>query len=284
MISLLNFCLDTGNARIVPMLLSRIIPAAGPLLTSQYITEVLVPFIPDLHVVLARRHISPTSEPFSSSFKRIMVLYITKILGPKPGDCSSQLNAIKRISCGCAPCKEIVKFLTVRPERSRSWERIGAVVRKHIEKNLAAHGGHRVATWSTINRSPQGLQVTKLDSIYLPVKWDADRVKAKAIWKSISPDDHVRETIFGTDYRTILGQLREGNEPASNATSAPKRVSTVSAKVPSTPVNVALSKPSLALASQSRPSGSIQPGEPPRKRKRTSIPAGDVINLCSPSP
>ncbi|KAJ6539248.1 hypothetical protein B0H19DRAFT_350200 [Mycena capillaripes] len=154
-----QLCLSTDNIPILAQLFPRLL---SPSVTNnRYILEILFPIVPKIQVELASRNISPASPPFGAALKQIFKLYASKVLGPKTSSHSSLVSGVKKWSCTtrCRECEALVNFFLQSQDRQIRLQRIGAPQRKHVEKNLAQFCGYRIANWSTIQSSPQGLQV-----------------------------------------------------------------------------------------------------------------------------
>ena len=157
-LGLLRLCITTGNRPLAGSVFKRLLDPSFH--KPEYIDYVLVPFLSDLRQFLTTNHISPTDEPFSAVFKSIVMLWASKVLGPKPGQAANNLIArIQGNTCKCAYCVQAFKFLTASVDRTSRLERIGAQKRKHLEDKLSRYA-HGAAAWTMISSSPQGLMVS----------------------------------------------------------------------------------------------------------------------------
>jgi hypothetical protein len=154
LISLFEICFETNNSPVAVKLCARIILSPA----SQNTADALLPLLPDVRLLLAKWNIGLTTEPFDILFKRVMELYVEKLLVPKPQDASALLQTIRGNKCSCVECRKVVAFLTKSIDRELDLHCIGAPKRKHVEANLMQHGGLQSANWRTISTSPQGLQ------------------------------------------------------------------------------------------------------------------------------
>lgn len=102
-----------------------------------------------------------------------------------------------------------------------------------------------------------GRQVTKSDSIILPVQWLLNQKTGATILTSISRDTTELRAIFGADYNRILGALKARLGSSSSAAA-----------------------PAASSSSRAGPSSAVRSDvEPPRKRKKTAYDENDVIDL-----
>jgi hypothetical protein len=81
-------------------------------------------------------------------------------LGPRPSKTTivpAYQAGLGRYTCRCTECLRVQAFLR-GAQSSETLERIGATKRKHVEQQIGACLGSLV-TYSTITKSPQGLEV-----------------------------------------------------------------------------------------------------------------------------
>lgn len=156
-VDVLNCCLGVGVPQACPIVLERLLEAS---LEAGYFNRTLIPLLPELRKSLIRHGQSPASDPFGSVFRRIVLKWAEKVLGPQPADSSSKLMTIQqKWTCSCHLCSPVRQFLLAKPEKTATFHRIGAPARKHIEKYLESCAGARAAKWDTIRTTPQGLTV-----------------------------------------------------------------------------------------------------------------------------
>ncbi|KAH9934631.1 uncharacterized protein B0H18DRAFT_1180741 [Fomitopsis serialis] len=204
-LELLRLCLTTGNKASCSLVFKRLLDSSFN--TREYVENVLIPFLPELRQFLTTNRIALSDAPFNNVFKSIVMLWANKVLGPKPTEmANSVITKLQSHGCKCAHCVQVFNFLTSSADKSCRMERIGAPKRKHVEQELNKYA-RTAATWSMIPGSPQGLTVTKADSIYLPVQWKATQARSAAILNSVSANATDLQKIFGPDHQVIMDLL-----------------------------------------------------------------------------
>ncbi|KAI4517125.1 hypothetical protein K525DRAFT_211588 [Schizophyllum commune Loenen D] len=290
-IELLKLCFAYRQTTLCSNVFSRLLDKSY--LKSDYVEHVLVPFIPELRQFLISNGTATHAEPFGAVFTTIVSLWARLVLGPKPADTSGGLIArMARHSCRCDACTSAFNFLTAGEGRTHTLSRIGAVKRRHVEKELSMYA-FGAATWQMIGRSPQGLsvsplasskhqsrvakaaQITKADAIYQPVQWRAKHAKGTAILQSVSSNQDELRRIFGASYQMVMDEL-QGVAPvkASRAPLAP------AAPGPAAGPSNAATAPTITTTSTApapQPPTYGAPA-PSRKRKATYDP-NDVIDI-----
>ena len=152
--SAMQYCLQIQAMEACTILIRRVVDAKS--LTTQYISTVLVPFIPELRRLALQYKML---DGFAPLFQSIMLAWIEKVLGPKPKD--DTLVLLSRLgswACKCTHCSSVRHFLGSSPNRELRLDRIGAPSRKHVEAFIHLYA-KSACTYQTISRSPQGLQV-----------------------------------------------------------------------------------------------------------------------------
>ncbi|OCH94338.1 hypothetical protein OBBRIDRAFT_801332 [Obba rivulosa] len=274
LVDILDFCLRLGCLDAYNRVTGRVLN--HPHLDTKGISDYLGPFIPKLRELILKHGGHPSSPTFAPVFRTIMSMWTQKILGPKPANADPELAEISRWSCSCDVCKEVRKFLTSEPERENSWRYIGAVKRKHVEKHLASHA-QSAAVWSTVETSPQGLKVSKHDSVYHSVLWAANQKTGLELLKMISNDTNELKTVLGNEYVTILDCL--------NGRTAIATTSTVALASSGSATAVRISEPAVGGSVASQASGApientgSENLEPPRKRKKIAYDEKDSASL-----
>lgn len=127
--------------------------------TPDFLETVLIPIIPTLRELLTLSH-PPLTGAIDTFFQVVSARWVAVVLGQKPTHDPSAFTSLTHWDCTCADCRAVQKFLR-KPSlerRSLSLEKIGARRRKHIETYLHKYA-MSVAIYSTIQTSPQGLQV-----------------------------------------------------------------------------------------------------------------------------
>ncbi|KAF7352874.1 Zn(2)-C6 fungal-type domain-containing protein [Mycena venus] len=220
-VSHFQLCLSTDNIPILAQLFPRLLSPA--VVNQRYIIEVLLPFVPKVQAELATRNISPASQPFGAVFKHILELYASKVLGQKASDHSSLLANVKKWPSCCSDCTTVVKFFLQSQDRQIKLYRIGKPQRTHVEQKLSQFCGYRIANWSTIKSSPQGLEVNKSELLYSSIVWTARQAKLKEVLGIVSKDGSVLREIFGDDYRRFRKSMGETVELEAGPPPAKKR-------------------------------------------------------------
>ncbi|GBE89811.1 hypothetical protein SCP_1701360 [Sparassis crispa] len=221
-IAALECCIAIGVPEASSTILDRLL--SPTVLKSNYVTSNLVPLVPALRKLAAKYKTSLSTVPFSSAFRGIMLAYTEKVLGPRPADASAKLKELQKWTCNCGECAPVRAFLTSQPEKSQTWQRIGAPRRKHVENFLQRYAWS-IATWDTVRTSPQGLTVSKKDVIYEPVRWISDQKKGLTLLKDISNDMTQLRAILTEDYDKIIDLLKAKSGAAtaqSSSSSIPK--------------------------------------------------------------
>ncbi|KAL1736100.1 hypothetical protein EV714DRAFT_266946 [Schizophyllum commune] len=270
-IELLKLCFAYHQTGLCSNVFSRLLDKSY--LKADYVEHVLVPFIPELRQFLISNGTAMHAEPFGAVFTTIVSLWARLVLGPKPADTSGGLIArMARHSCRCDACTSAFNFLTAGEGRTHTLSRIGAVKRRHVEKELSMYA-FGAATWQMIGRSPQGLSITKADAIYQPVQWRAKHAKATAILQSVSSNQDELRRIFGASYQMVMDELqgvapvKDSRAPLAPAAPGPAAGPSNAAAVPTTMA------PALQLPTHGAPAPA-----PSRKRKATYDP-NDVIDI-----
>ncbi|KZV95593.1 hypothetical protein EXIGLDRAFT_644081 [Exidia glandulosa HHB12029] len=245
--AVLEFCLKMGGTRCLKIALDRVL-APNLINNATYISNVLVPLIPMLCGIAATHRLAPSVEPFGATLHLIMQLWLKKVLGPKPDGARAQsaLAALTRWTCPCAECRKVVTFLNSDPGRELSLQRIGAPKRKHVEGFLNVHA-RAAATHVMISGSPQGLKVTKTETIVGPATWKANQVVGLRALQSMGKEAELR-AIFGDQYPVVVGALNGLNLPADvrpPRPTAPQPVATAVSRAVAGPTPA--SKPGPAL-------------------------------------
>ncbi|OJT10004.1 hypothetical protein TRAPUB_13493 [Trametes pubescens] len=148
-----------------------------------------------------------TSEAFAIAFRKIMLHWVQKVMGPRPPDSTASLLAgLKSWTCNCDVCPPVRNFLTAKPEESNSWTRIGAPKRRHLETFLSKYA-KQIATFAMIRSTPQGITVTKTKAMVGPAKWAHGQAEGKKLLRSISANQHELQAVLGPDYARIVAGL-----------------------------------------------------------------------------
>ena len=156
-LDLIALCLRRGHPNWTERIFAHLLDKS--LLSANYIHKVLVPFLPEFRDYLKKANIPIISDPFRSMFNSVVLLWSEKVLGPKPSDSTfSQRVSLRSHAGHCHDCKEVFLFLAEGTTKGRSWQRIGAPRRKHLEQRLTMNASW-AASWTMISGSPQGIMV-----------------------------------------------------------------------------------------------------------------------------
>ncbi|KAL1723986.1 hypothetical protein EV715DRAFT_286048 [Schizophyllum commune] len=269
-IDLLKLCASCEHPELYGSVLVRLLDST--FVDGTYISNVLVPFIPQLRQFLNTQKIPTHAEPFGTFLTALVGLWTKHVLGPKPASTPSDLLArLKGHSCKCSECVRAFNWLTSGSGRSLELIRIGAPKRKHVESELASYA-IGAAQWELISSSPQGLKITKTEVIYEPVEWQAKHAQGQAMLGSISRDQGELRQVFGANYQVIMGALQ-------GLPTLQEQAATLTLALAAPTATTSSTAPVEATSQQS--SSSAQPTT--RKRKASDDP-GTVIDLSNDSP
>ncbi|KAH9849223.1 hypothetical protein C2E23DRAFT_888412 [Lenzites betulinus] len=254
-IDALEFCLALGLPDACNVVIGRILNP--PKLDDHYIKEQLAPLVPDIRAVLIKYKQPLTSEPFATVFRKTILYWVLKVMGSRPPDVSASLLAnLKAWMCKCNICVGVRAFLNEKSAEIRSWERIGAPSRKHVEIYLSRYA-RQIATYDTIRSSPQGITVVKTKAIMGPAKWAHAQAEGQKLLKSIASDDDELRAILGAEaYPQIIAGL--AGHPAATARSTTNAPVTSAA---GTRTNAPIASGSSAVAP--RAAAAVAPPAPP---------------------
>jgi hypothetical protein len=153
------FCFSMGGPASLQIVIQRALQKS---LGSSYgITNELVPLLGELVSMAQTSGLSPSQEPFASTIKKILLAWISLVLGPRPSKhipMSTIQAIVARSTCKCQECLQVKGFLLGNTE-SITLSRIGAPKRRHVEQELSIPNIRELVTHRTIGRSPQGLEV-----------------------------------------------------------------------------------------------------------------------------
>ncbi len=153
----LEFCLTLQLSDACKFVIGRLLNPAK--FDVKYIETQLAPLVPDMRALLVKYKQPLTSEAFAIAFRKIMLHWVQKVMGPRPPDSTASLLAgLKSWTCNCDVCPPVRNFLTAKPEESNSWTRIGAPKRRHLETFLSKYA-KQIATFAMIRSTPQGITV-----------------------------------------------------------------------------------------------------------------------------
>lgn len=159
-INALGFCLQLNYPQACKYVFDRLLNPSQ--LDVTYIKEQLAPLVPDLRGLLVKHKIPLTLEPFATTFRRIMLCWVETVMGPRPhNSAASLMQYLAAWSCSCHGCAPVRTFLVARPAETLNLDRIGAPLRKHIERYLTQFAS-RIATFQMIRTTPQGLTVRRV--------------------------------------------------------------------------------------------------------------------------
>ncbi|KAH9842669.1 uncharacterized protein C8Q71DRAFT_733865 [Rhodofomes roseus] len=279
-IELLSLCHRTDCMDSCTLLFKRLL--APPSLSPEYVEHILVPLLPELRKFLLENGLSLSDEPFSAVFKTVLMLWGKRVLGPKPNDVPADVMAmLASYRCKCVDCTTAFNFLMSSPERDRAIHRLGAARKKHLESMLVTYA-RRAATWSVLRAVPQGLLITKDDTIHRPIQWKLAKSQSATILASISPDYEELKRILGADYQVIIDMM-DGRMPEAGAlpTASPDRSAAVqklhefmrqrniSSQSPPAASTSSVSSERPAIAAPSTPSGRTSLAQPAASSRPT---------------
>ncbi|KDQ15308.1 hypothetical protein BOTBODRAFT_174149 [Botryobasidium botryosum FD-172 SS1] len=204
-LDMLEFCYEVNNGPCYADVLVRIANSAKDT-SSDRVDAILLPSITDLVGFASRHNISLFAPPVVFYFKAVLAAWIKGVLGPKP---PTNSDILERLTCECAFCARVVEFLSSNSgEKTVQLSKLGAPAVKHLEKTLGNAGIGAIASWTTIMTVPRGLEVTKVSMLGQPSTWATKRQKGVSILKSITTDENILVSIFGSDgYKVLVHHL-----------------------------------------------------------------------------
>jgi hypothetical protein len=153
--TVLNLCTKLKVPELCEEMFNRIDTINAQTESETLILNVLIPLLPQL-----RLWASQNNRNVDSMVQKIVGTW-TKILGVAPttdASLSNRLSVLARWTCDCQSCVNARNFLTKDASPTITLYRIGAVVRKHVEKYLTSHA-RGLATWDLVRSTPQSLSV-----------------------------------------------------------------------------------------------------------------------------
>lgn len=164
-ISLLELCYKTGNPDISETLFRRI--SNAHFMSDVKLVEGLIPLIPMLEQFRSQRHIKHSANPyFGFAIKNILSAWAIKVLEPASLNASNQLDAIRKNTCPCEPCRKLVDIMInpALPVGSRHQARtvhlsVGKKKKKHVEEQMLRYGGGTVEVLPNKRGGPLEMQV-----------------------------------------------------------------------------------------------------------------------------
>ncbi|KAI0714887.1 hypothetical protein C8Q76DRAFT_784084 [Earliella scabrosa] len=166
--------------------------------------DLLLSLIPALKSLLAKYRYAFTAEPYAPLFRSMMVFWVDRILGvqPAPEASAAELKRMQNWTCVCAYCIQVRAFLQNEAAQTRSWERVGARIRGHLEKELGKYCWNS-ASWEKITTTPQGIKVTKDKVLYEPIRWREAQRDGVVFYGSISANYAEMQTILHGDHARV---------------------------------------------------------------------------------
>ncbi|KAG5653202.1 hypothetical protein H0H81_001753 [Sphagnurus paluster] len=219
--TILELALRTNNLPSCPKLFTRILPPEDAAIGPLFIRNVLAKVVPAIVQLLQKRQLDLAAEPFGPSLRRIVCLYVDKVLGPKRATrCPEKqsIEGIKQYTCKraeCDLCVTLVDALVSKPEREFILKRTGAAGCTHILSVLKKPVFRLSAVLVATGMSHRGYgrkantKITKSETFHDAVVWSGDRDTVMALLKAISDDDEVVKIVLGGDYDRILQQASE---------------------------------------------------------------------------
>ncbi|KAF7294272.1 hypothetical protein HMN09_01155800 [Mycena chlorophos] len=200
----MKLCYLTGGPESFVIVLSRILEPKN----ENYITNVLVPLIPELKTLATTHNVPLTRAPFSEAIQRIVAVWMAVVLGPQPNMATVQdfASRVNRWTCTCAPCTTLVQFLRAADKDTVQLYRIGAPKVNHVRSEVSTKIPAAYLTLETVRTSPQTLNVKKAAEIARAGKWGSLIAQGRKVLASIGNDALLR-SIWGPAYATALGPL-----------------------------------------------------------------------------
>nr|GAT51564.1 predicted protein [Mycena chlorophos] len=162
----MKLCYLTGGPESFVIVLSRILEPKH----ENYITNVLVPLIPELKALATTHNVALTRAPFSEAIQRI------------------------------------VAFLRAADKDTVQLYRIGAPKVNHVRSEVSTKIPAAYLTLETVRTSPQTLNVKKAAEIARAGKWGSLIAQGRKVLASIGNDALLR-SMWGPAYATALGPL-----------------------------------------------------------------------------
>ncbi|KAI0717694.1 hypothetical protein C8T65DRAFT_804649 [Cerioporus squamosus] len=317
----LEYCFNRGVPDASLPLLKRVTQPGGADLDKDYIKDVAVPVLEHLVHLMHKHQLSLTLPAFAPFVRTILSLWAATVIGSLPQDTAATLQQLQLQlngwSCTCEHCSTVKTWMTEEPERSMTYDRIGGTKRKHLEKFMKAHA-MGLATWDPIMTTPQGIEITKTDTVAAPVEWFSHVQQGLKLLHDVGLDARELCTILGEEagrmVRYFLGHISAGAVEQSRDIGGVEDAlamlllatpQTIVAQIPHEPPNSQpLPRPSTPTAGpsvarseydglpenlehhamprrtrRSQTSGPSGAAEPSRKRRKTSCVPEDVIDL-----
>ncbi|KAF7294258.1 hypothetical protein HMN09_01154400 [Mycena chlorophos] len=212
-----------GGLAALSVIFSRLVHPQN-LSNPAYITNYLVPLVPVLKRLATANNTTPAAPPFAPAIQTIVGAWINRILGQKPnlGRVKEFSENLKRLTCKCHHCRQVVQFLQSSDQTSMTLSRIGAVSVKHVIREVAG-GGPRLTNdvkCAVVARSsPQSLSVSKTPELARAAKWGVLVNEGRTLLKAVGSDAEVR-AIWGGAYGTALDLLLTKEQKAAAAVAA----------------------------------------------------------------
>ncbi|KAF7302156.1 hypothetical protein MIND_00782500 [Mycena indigotica] len=204
-ITALHLSSRMGGLAAVSLVINRIMRPATT--TEAYVTQCLVPLIPELKILANSNNVSLATSPFSLAFRLIVAAWMDKVLGQKPNlnRVKEFSDKIKRVTCKCTYCTQVLRFLQSSDQQSTHISRVGAPNVKHVTREFGGRFGNDVKL-EVIRSSPQGLSVNKASELARAAKWGGLLTQGRGLLASIG-SDAVLKSIWGDSYPAALHEL-----------------------------------------------------------------------------
>ncbi|KAJ7068789.1 hypothetical protein C8F01DRAFT_1247277 [Mycena amicta] len=195
----------TGGLAALTRVITRTLQPTS--LNEVYVTSLLVPLIPELKALATTNNLSLASPPFSQALQGIVAAWMAKILGQKPNlnRVKEFSEKVKRVTCKCTHCTQVVRFLQSSDQQTMQLSRIGAPSVKHVSRELAGKLNGDVK-YDVVRSSPQGLTVTKTPELARAAKWGGLLTQGRTLLRSIGSEAELKN-IWGDKYVAALGPL-----------------------------------------------------------------------------
>jgi hypothetical protein len=183
-IEVLTLCLKTSNEGLCFEVTDRLLaPLNDPTQAHQsYLENTLVPLVIPFKQFTTANRITPSTEPYASFFKAVMIHWLGKVFGPQPPDTYAPSPEINNLRCNCTECEEIKAFYNSPREQVCSLQRIGAPRRKHVESQFA-YNARNAGSCSMIRTVPQGVIVRS----FINYPWCTSNLLMCMSYRSLNP-------------------------------------------------------------------------------------------------
>jgi hypothetical protein len=189
--------------------------------------QIYEPLIPQLKATLAKHGKSMGSEPFTSFFRLVISVYLSRILAPStPVSIPTSLPARTAGCKTCSHCHDLQAFLN-NSNKDIQFSAIQSVC-THLGHEILKAGISDIVTTDTIRRgSPHTLVVTKCPQILAQLRWKKCQGDAAGFVRSVAEDGELRR-IMPDRYNEVVRAVQGTSTfPAPTNLTIPASVVTV---------------------------------------------------------